>query len=83
MFASELRRHTLTDGPLPLLGRRHVEDVALIPRVGFVVGLDVYGELLDKRTGVSRRHTKEKWVKGVNPPLDVPLLTSSISFLSP
>lgn len=78
MFASERRRRTLTDGPLPLLGRRHVEDVALIPRVGLVVGLDVYGELLDKRTGVSRGRT-EKWVKGVNPPLDVPLLTGIIS----
>lgn len=54
------RDDRLTHSPLSLLGRGHVEDVTLIPRVRFIVRLYVYGELLYKWTGVSERLKKKK-----------------------
>lgn len=50
---STLIPNILTNSPLPLLCCRQVEDVCLVARVWFVVGLNVNRELLDKGTGVS------------------------------
>lgn len=48
----------LTHCPLSLLGGGHGEDVALVPGVWFIVGLDVDGELLYKGTGVPKKPWK-------------------------
>lgn len=50
---------TLTQNPLPLLGRREVEDIGLFARVGPVIGLNLDGELLHEGAGVSGR--RERW----------------------
>ena len=49
---------TRTHCPLSLLSGGHVEDVALVAGVWFIVRLDVDGELLYKRTGVPKKPWK-------------------------
>ena len=51
----------LTNSSLPLLCCRHVEDICLVACVGFVVGLNVNGELLNKGAGVSEGQEATKW----------------------
>lgn len=45
----------LTDGPLSFLCRGEIEDVHLITGVWFIIRLNVYRELLYKRTGVAEK----------------------------
>lgn len=59
-MVSGLVFNCLTNSPLPLLCCRHIEDICLVACVGFVVGLNVNGELLNKGTGVSEGEESTK-----------------------
>ena len=42
----------LTNGPLSLLSRGHIEDICFISSIRLIIRLDVYGEFLYKGTGI-------------------------------
>lgn len=52
----------LTYSPLSLLSRGQVEDIHLISSVGFIVRLNVYGELLYKRACIPERQRAEMFL---------------------
>lgn len=45
----------LTNGPLSLLSRGHIEDIYFISSIRFIIRLNVYREFLYKGTGIPER----------------------------
>ena len=60
LYDSELIQNGLTNRPLPFFGCRHIENICLVACVGFIVGFNVNGKLLNKGTGVSEGEEVKK-----------------------